>query len=281
MATQTRGLIPHVQMGTAPLFGWFSDPASGVSSHLWLGRDGEMDQYVALDDKAWAQGAGNAHWVSCECAGRDTDDYTPIQVQRLGELFAWGIREFGWRPQITDSTTGYGLGTHRMGGAAWGGHSCPGNIRANRRGDILAVALGRSTPPSPALPEDDVPLTEDDLTRASARFRKDLWDDVKKAETEKEKINQGSAGQTIGSAYLKAGNLQDRLSRVEAYLAGPFAAWTASQEISLREIRELVAGGTAADPGVTATVLERLDQAIAAFTAPRAYTLTPTGDPHA
>lgn len=140
MVHPTRGLIPHVQMGTSPLFGWFSSASAGVSSHLWLGRDGEMDQYVDFGDKAWTQGAGNPFWISVECAGRDTDDYTDIQVQRLGELFAWGMRELGWRAQVTDSPAGYGLGTHRMGGTAWGGHSCPGDIRARRRGDILDVA---------------------------------------------------------------------------------------------------------------------------------------------
>ncbi|EFC78717.1 N-acetylmuramoyl-L-alanine amidase, partial [Parafrankia sp. EUN1f] len=119
MVQPTRGLIPHVQMGRSSLFGWFSNPASGVSSHLWLSKAGGFEQYVEFGDKAWAEGAGNPYWISCECEGSDTEDYTPIQIARLGELFAWGIRAFGWRPQITDSPSGYGLGTHRMGGAAW------------------------------------------------------------------------------------------------------------------------------------------------------------------
>lgn len=152
MIQPTRGLIPHVQVGNGSLFGWFNNPASGASTHLWLSKNGELEQYVPFDRRAWAQAAGNPFWISCECEGYDTEDYTQIQLARLGELFAWGIREFGWKAEITDSTGGYGLGAHRMGGAAWGGHSCPGDIRAGRRGDILAAAR-RILAPAPPGPD--------------------------------------------------------------------------------------------------------------------------------
>lgn len=161
MVRPTRGLIPHVQVGRGSLYGWFDNAASKVSSHLWLSRSGEFEQYVPFDQKAWCQGAGNPYWISCECEGFPSEDYTPIQVTRLAELYAWGVREFGWRLEITDSPDGYGLGTHRMGGAAWGGHACPGDIRADRRGDILAAArriLHPTPPAAPAAPEvDDMP----------------------------------------------------------------------------------------------------------------------------
>lgn len=151
MVQPTRGLIPHVQEGNGSLYGWFNNPASEVSAHLWLSKSGEFEQYVPFDRRAWAQAAGNPYWISVECEGYATEDYTPIQIVRLGELFAWGMREFGWRPEITDSPSGYGLGTHRMGGAAWGGHSCPGDIRAKRRQDILAAALGTGSMGDPRL----------------------------------------------------------------------------------------------------------------------------------
>lgn len=141
MVQPTRGLIPHVQVGNGSLYGMFNNPSTQVSSHLWLSKGGAYEQYVPFDLRAWAQAAGNPYWISVECEGFDTEDYTPVQVQRLAELYAWGMAAFGWKAEITDSVNGYGLGTHRMGGAAWGGHSCPGNIRANRRGDILAGAL--------------------------------------------------------------------------------------------------------------------------------------------
>jgi hypothetical protein len=157
MVQPTRGLIPHVQVGNGSLFNSFNNPENEVSSHLWLSKDGRFEQYVPFDVKAWAQVSGNPYWISCECEGFPEENYTPIQVQRLGELFAWGMRELGWRPEITDSTNGYGIGTHRMGGVDWGNHSCPGVIRADRRGDILALATDpkRRYEHMPTLREDD------------------------------------------------------------------------------------------------------------------------------
>ncbi|CAO5183138.1 N-acetylmuramoyl-L-alanine amidase domain-containing protein [Frankia sp. AiPs1] len=145
MVQPTRGLIPHVQVGNGSLFSWFDNSSSQVSSHLWLSRNGVFEQYVRFDQRAWAEAAGNPYWISCECEGYPTDDYTPIQVTRLAELFRWGMQEFGWKAEVTDSPNGYGIGTHRMGGTAWGGHDCPGDIRANRRGDILSLATGQRT----------------------------------------------------------------------------------------------------------------------------------------
>ncbi|WP_131769523.1 peptidoglycan recognition protein family protein, partial [Candidatus Protofrankia californiensis] len=141
--TPTRGLILHVQEGNGSPFGEFNNPATQKSSHLWLSKAGHFEQYVPFTMKAWAQKAGNTEWISCECEGRVGEDYTPIQSERLGELYAWGIRVFGWAAQVTDDPKGRGIGTHRMGGIAWGGHSCPGGLRAGRRQDILAAALGR------------------------------------------------------------------------------------------------------------------------------------------
>lgn len=136
----TRGLIPHAQAGTGSLYGHFNDPASETSAHLWLSKDGRFEQYVPFDRRAWAQGTGDEDWISCVCEGCETEDYTDIQIQRLGEFYLWGMKVFGWPAEVTDSTEGHGIGTHRMGGAEWGGQSCPGTIRADRRHDILAAA---------------------------------------------------------------------------------------------------------------------------------------------
>jgi N-acetylmuramoyl-L-alanine amidase len=151
MVEPTRGLIPHVQQGNGSLFAMFNNPSTEVSSHLWLSKGGAWEQYVDFDDKAWAEAAGNPYWLSVECEGFDTEDYTSAQIQQLAQFYAWGMTQYGWKAEVTDSTDGYGIGTHRMGGAGWGGHSCPGDIRANRRGDILSAALTLSgaTPPAP------------------------------------------------------------------------------------------------------------------------------------
>jgi hypothetical protein len=148
MVLPTRGLIPHVQVGNGSLFGYFNTAANQVSSHLWVSKTGVFEQYVPFDRKAWAEVAGNPYWISCECEGFPHEDYTAIQIQRLGEFYAWGMAQFGWPAAVTDSVNGRGIGTHSMGGAAWGGHNCPGALRAGRRAAILAAAT-RAAPSDP------------------------------------------------------------------------------------------------------------------------------------
>ncbi|MCM3884171.1 peptidoglycan recognition family protein [Frankia sp. R82] len=219
IAGPTRGLIVHVQVGTGSPFGWFDNPASQVSSHLWVSRAGDVEQFVPLDQRAWAQEAGNPYWVSVETEGHPDEDLTPEQVGALGALYAWGVREFGWPLELADSPGGRGLGTHQMGGAAWGGHECPGPIRAGRRANILAAAVAILTPPAP---EADV-LTDADISSiaaaVSSRVRAELWTDVGTAADPQHPIRQGSAGQTIGATYLKAGDLQAHLAALGSDMA--------------------------------------------------------------
>jgi len=51
---------------------------------------------------------------------------------------------------ITDTPGGRGIGTHVMGGAAYGGHTCPGpGPRAGQRAAIIARAQALRTPVTP------------------------------------------------------------------------------------------------------------------------------------
>ncbi|WP_018502965.1 peptidoglycan recognition protein family protein [Parafrankia discariae] len=148
MVTPTRGLIPHLQVGNGSLFRWFDNPDSGVSTHLWLSKAGGFEQYVPLNLQAWAQAAGNPYWISVETEGYETEGYTAIQIRRLAELFAWGMQHFGWAAAVTDQPAGGGIGTHRMGGVPYGGpRTCPGDLRAAARGEILAAAQRITSPP--------------------------------------------------------------------------------------------------------------------------------------
>ncbi len=280
-----RGLLPHVQMGRGSLVGWFSDARSGVSSHLWVSRDGQVEQYVSLLDRAWAQSAGNPYWVSCECEGTADEDYTPRQISRLGEIYRWGMAVYGWPAQLTDDPIGHGLGTHSMGGAAWGGHTCPGPLRARRRRDILAAAGGRTPPKSVTQQEDDVPLTDAEITtiaqRAAAATLGALWaqmqDRPQGAADGWHPPHQDHAGATLRRGYEMTGEALTRIDSIEKFLGGPLAEWTAKQEATLAEIRQLVTGGALADadPTAAATLSARLDDLAQALAAPRVYTLTP------
>jgi N-acetylmuramoyl-L-alanine amidase len=57
--------VIHTMAGTiGATDGWFTNPASQVSAHYGVSLEGEIHQYVALEDRAWANGireAGN-HW---------------------------------------------------------------------------------------------------------------------------------------------------------------------------------------------------------------------------
>ncbi|MEO3977696.1 N-acetylmuramoyl-L-alanine amidase [Streptomyces sp. CAU 1734] len=132
-----RGLILHVQEGEGSLFERFSNPATETSSHFWVSQAGEIEQYVSVHDRSWTQRAGNLEWVSIETSGFTGKPLTGPQVDSVARVFAWGAREHGWPLTVTDSPQGRGLGTHSMGGGAWGGHACPGPVRAGQREDVL------------------------------------------------------------------------------------------------------------------------------------------------
>ncbi|MER5767771.1 peptidoglycan recognition protein family protein [Streptomyces sp. NPDC001985] len=132
-----RGLILHVQQGEGSLFERFSNPATRSSSHFWVSRAGEIEQYVSVHDRAWTQRAGNAAWVSVETSGFADRPLTGAQVASVARVYAWGAREHGWPLEVADSPEGRGLGTHEMGGAAWGAHACPGPVRAAQRQAVL------------------------------------------------------------------------------------------------------------------------------------------------
>jgi hypothetical protein len=53
--------------------------------------------------------------------------------------------EHGMVLQLANKPGEKGFGTHEMGGVAWGGHPCPGAIRAAQRSQILALASGSTT----------------------------------------------------------------------------------------------------------------------------------------
>lgn len=257
MVQPSRGLIPHVQQGNGSLHGWFSNPASQVSAHLWLSKSGVFEQYVSLADRAWAQGAGNPHWVSVECEGFDREDYSEAQVQRLAELFAWGMREFGWPAQVTDSPAGYGLGAHRMGGAAWGGHSCPGDIRAGRRQDILRAALSRPTTPPPG-EETDMPLTDAEIKAISKQVRADLTTEVRYATSGNRRIvdmAHGSGGEALGIGVLGVQELREDVATIKAQLAA-LTGEVPPVEQPLTVERMLTAIGQATDTSALAAFIE-------------------------
>lgn len=122
------GLVVHIMEGTFEgTRSWFDSPEARASSHFGTSREGSLEQWIDTKDRAWAQAAGNRTWISVENEGKVPQALTDKQLERVAQVFAWLVRTYKIPYQVSHSPTTKGLGYHRMGGAAWGGHSCPGD----------------------------------------------------------------------------------------------------------------------------------------------------------
>jgi hypothetical protein len=147
------GWVLHVVVGNGSPFGTFQGAKSPNRrySHLWVAKDGRVEQYQRLDRMSWAQASGNSSWWSVETEGFVDEPLTDAQIRALAVWHVW----CGAKDAVADSTSARGIGTHSMGGAAWGGHECPGALRAAQRQQIIdrarALRSGRG---------DDMELTD-------------------------------------------------------------------------------------------------------------------------
>jgi hypothetical protein len=150
-----KGLVLHIQEGSeAGTDAWFHNPSSQVSAHFGNPKTGSLDQWVDTGDRAWAEAAGNAQWISVENEGHSGDSLTASQLENCAQLLAWLHRIYNVPLQISNSTVP-GLTGHGLGGSAWGGHyDCPGAPILAQRPQIIARAnaiLGGPTPiPAPS-----------------------------------------------------------------------------------------------------------------------------------
>lgn len=171
----------------------FSEPAFGVCEHTEVGYehnvidefnnpgaqassfcsnsggyspgipDGHIHQYGPIGKgwMAWTQANGNPHWrgVENEDGGDPSRPLTTLQLCSLAAIVEVCSRHDGFPIQATDDPdNGRGLIFHSDGGAAWGGHDCPGDVRRAQRPTVLWLAglcRGGSLPP-PLIKEGDM-----------------------------------------------------------------------------------------------------------------------------
>jgi N-acetylmuramoyl-L-alanine amidase len=107
-----RACVLHVVEGSATACeSWFANPASKVSAHFLVHRDGQLTQYVSIHDIAWHAGrvfsprwkgvaAGNPNrWtVGVEHEGTGVQAWTEAQLLTSAMLGAWLCRRFKWTP---------------------------------------------------------------------------------------------------------------------------------------------------------------------------------------
>lgn len=149
-ASNPLGWILHVQMGNGSPFEYFNGlraPDRKFSTG-WVSKTGVIEQYTELENKPWAQAAGNSFYRAWETEGFDTEPLTPEQVKALAQIHTY-CKDVD---ALAEAPGKSGIGTHYMGGAAWGGHSCPGTLRASQRQSILNVAKGMELPKPPPKP---------------------------------------------------------------------------------------------------------------------------------
>lgn len=144
------GWIEHVQAGNGdpePYFARLVEPYRAFS-HLWFSKAGVVKQYQTFDRDSWAQEAGNDAYLSAETEGYPGEPLTRPQLAELARFHRWSRLA----NRIADAPGQAGIGTHSMGGAAWGHPQCPGTIRAAQRFQILTPAPVRPRPPVPPIP---------------------------------------------------------------------------------------------------------------------------------
>lgn len=180
MDADVLGWIPHVVVGNGSPYQWFVASAGGpraAFSHLWLSKNGTLEQYGPFSRKSWAQAAGNNSYYSCECEGFPDEPYTQAQLDGLARLHVW----FGFPDTVANAPGQRGIGVHYMGGVAWGGHTCPDSVagkgpRSQARSKILALAAALRKPNTPnGAPSSGTPATSnpEELDMATAA---DVWD---------------------------------------------------------------------------------------------------------
>jgi hypothetical protein len=141
-----QGVVMHTMVGNLPgTIAVFNKPSYQASAHFGVAQDGSVHQFGPIGKGwiAWAEMAGNLTWYSIEFADnkRTENPLTDAQILAGAQLVEFLSRFAGFPLQVTDRPAGRGFGTHVMGGAAWGGHTCPGpGPRAAQRADIIAQA---------------------------------------------------------------------------------------------------------------------------------------------
>ena len=143
---EQRGVVLHIAEGTySGTISWQMNPASQVSSHFIVAKDGRITQMVDTDLTAWTQAEGNGRWLSVENEGYVPDALTDAQLTANAMILARAQQEYGVPLQVTNTPDGYGLGHHSMGaenGYNWGHSQCPGTTIKNQKPEVVARAKG-------------------------------------------------------------------------------------------------------------------------------------------
>jgi hypothetical protein len=145
--SQPLGWVMHVQVGNGSPYHYFASrkkPNRKFSTY-WISKIGGCEQYQYLNRESWAQGKGNSTYWSVEFEGYPDEKLTPQQIATGAQLH----NLLRVRDTVINVPGLRGIGTHSMGGKAWGPTACPGTLRANQRLVIIGAAQTLRNPFNP------------------------------------------------------------------------------------------------------------------------------------
>lgn len=135
------GVILHVNVSGPTSNGtsidYFKSNPGEVTPNFQVYRDGSIVQFLPFNWQPWCQIDGNFNYGAIETGGDPDQPLTEAQLVSCAKIIRAYHRRMGFEYKIANSPGQKGLGTHQMGGLSWGGHACPGDIRAGQRQEIL------------------------------------------------------------------------------------------------------------------------------------------------
>lgn len=108
------------------IWNWFDNPGSQASSHVIVDDEGMSARCVPDGEKAWTQASYNPQSLSVEMIGfaaQGKAAWTDAQVRKVAQYIAYWSTKHGIPIRVS---TVHGVCTHKMLGAAGGGHVDPG-----------------------------------------------------------------------------------------------------------------------------------------------------------
>lgn len=120
-------VVIHINVGTTQgTFDWWAKGGRGDheadGAQVQVSKDGTCYQTMALNLKAWHAGDANGESIGVEHEGRPGDHFPHVQLHASANRVAWIHHECKLgRPHLNKTVF-----AHAHGGAAWGGHDCPG-----------------------------------------------------------------------------------------------------------------------------------------------------------
>lgn len=166
------GVVLHVNQSNGRLESFFaSGPPRNqysVTPNFQLYKVGAPTQYLPLGYQPWTQENGNFNYGSMESEGYVNEPLNDNQLHWAAIIMKAYNTYFKVPFLLANAAGQKGLGTHAMGGAAWGGHPCPGDIRTAQRSAILVLANPPAPTPDPVTEEDVMYLVQVDTDKSGA-----------------------------------------------------------------------------------------------------------------